>query len=134
MLPLTRARLSAEALNARDLTAIEQIARQLLCAEFAATDGLWQLQKQLLNLLLDIQQRASNIRSDKSAIRVAIARESKTRSDGWKIRLTDSQEQLRVADRELRVNVHLFKVARQLGDTFAWLLLGGEERRIFPVT
>jgi hypothetical protein len=112
------------------LSQIEQLARRLLQRKFESAQDLWEIQKDLARCQTSILKEIKNQNFIKNRFDNKIANIAKSREKGWQKIIQDFQKELEKIKVRVAIYRHAHMMAKQLGDTIAWLFLKGDEKKI----
>ncbi len=115
---------SYEEQYSRLLNEIEKLARPLLEIKFNSIQELWQIETDLVNYQSTLQKA---IASEQAIQREAKKKKTEivsTKPEGWIAQVSQLDAEAKQADDRIKIYQHAYKLSRQLGDAFAWALLG----------
>ncbi len=115
---------SCEPLYARLLNEIEKLARPFLEVKFTSIQELWQIEVDLVNYQITLQKAIDNEQIIQREVKGKKADIVSTKPEGWIAQLQQLDAEVKQADDRIKTYQHAYQLSRQLGDAFAWALLG----------
>ncbi len=115
---------SCEELYARLLNEIEKLARPFLEVKFTSIQELWQIEVDLVNYQSALQRAIDNEQIIQREVKGKKAGIVSTKPEGWIPQLQLLDAEVKQTDDRIKTYQHAYQLSRQLGDAFAWALLG----------
>src|SRR6266516_3351940 len=115
---------SCEELYARLLNEIEKLARPFLEVKFTSIQELWQIEVDLVNYQSALQKAIDNEQIIQREVKGKKAGIVSTKPEGWIPQLQLLDAEVKQTDDRIKIYQHVYQLSRQLGDAFAWALLG----------
>ncbi len=115
---------SCEELYTRLLNELEKLARLFLEVNFASIQELWQIEVDLINYQSAVQKAIDNKQALQREVKGKKAGIVSTKPAGWIAQLQQLDAEAKQAGDRIKTYQHAYQLSRQLGDAFAWALLG----------
>ncbi len=106
------------------LNEVEKLARRFLEVKFTSIQELWQIEVDLVNYQCALQNAIDNERAIQREVKGKKAGIVSTKPEGWIARLQQFDTEAKQAEDRIKTYQHAYQLSRQLGDAFAWALLG----------
>jgi hypothetical protein len=110
-------------LHYRLLERLESLARRILEGKLSSVQDMWLFEIDLLKFQLE-QQRAMNAEQNRRAeVNTFLGDVCRAKEAGWEVQRQQYQDELEQNESRVNMYRHAYNVARQLGDTIAWIFL-----------
>lgn len=121
-------------LHSRHLGRLEGLVRRLLEHDFGSAQDIWDIEVDLIQFQIELQEAITEEKTTRRRISDEIHAVRTASAPEWKDQVRALQQELRRADNRMRIHNYSYRLSRRFGDTLAWVLLGGKEQRILPLT
>ncbi len=108
----------------RLLNGIEKFARFLLKGEFSSIQDLWQFELDLINYQSALQEAIANEQVLQQEVKIKKRAIIDSKPEDWKTQLQQCATEVKQADDRIKIDQYAYQLSRQIGDAFAWVLLG----------
>jgi len=108
----------------RLLNEIEKIARSFLEVKFNSAQELWELEIALVNYQSGLWEAINNEQAIKQEAKARKTEIVFTKLEGWMSQVRQLDTEIEQIDNRIKIYRYAQRLSRELGDAFAWVLLG----------
>lgn len=121
-------------LNSQHLSKLEKFASELLEVRYSSADEFWKYEQDLAAYQVELQKSIEQEKEAKRQLLGQIKKVAGQRHGDWREKTKQLQEDLKQQENRISTLSDIHALSRQIGDAFAWLFLGLEQKYILPLT
>src|SRR5260221_2972506 len=110
-------------LHYRLLERLESLARRILEGKLSSVQDMWLFEIDLLKFQLEQQKTMNAEQNRRGKINTFLGDVCRAKKAGWEVQRQQYQDELKQNESLVNIYHHAYNIARQLGDTIAWIIL-----------